>query len=231
MKPLPSESPPLLRVVAVSKQYPTAHGDLSVLRNLSLELSAHEAIAIMGPSGSGKSTLLGILGAMEPPSGGFVSLAGVDPFTLREPELARFRNRQIGFVFQNHYLLPQCSALENVLIPTLPAPADPNHAERARTLLTRVGLQKRFDHRPSELSGGENQRVVVARALINRPSLLLADEPTGNLDQHAAEAVVELLLEVHREEHAGLIMVTHSPALAARFDKQYILSDGRLSAG
>jgi lipoprotein-releasing system ATP-binding protein len=218
----------LLSAEAVFKSYPTGRGALEVLRDVSLEMSAGEAAVVMGPSGSGKSTLLNILGTLEPPSGGRVVIEGSDPFTLPEAELARFRNQRIGFVFQNHHLLPQCSALENVLIPTLPGKHKADAEDRARQLLVRVGLGDRLDHLPSELSGGESQRVAVARALINRPALLLADEPTGNLDHRTAETVADLLLEIHREEHTALILVTHSRELAQRFERQYVLVDGSL---
>src|SRR5581483_85096 len=200
-----------LRVEHLSKDYPTRSGPLSVLRDVSLDLARGDALAVMGPSGSGKSTLLHILGTLDRPTAGSVHLDGKDPFALSEPELADFRNRHIGFVFQDHYLLPQCSVLENVLIPTLVSHEGRGEAEaRARQLLERVGLAQRLDHRPAELSGGERQRVAVARALVRRPVLLLADEPTGNLDRRTARAVGQLLLELHREQHTILIIVTHS---------------------
>jgi len=186
----------------------------------------------MGPSGSGKSTLLHILGTLDRPSRptiGEVRLDGKDPFALSEPALADFRNRHIGFVFQDHYLLPQCSVLENVLIPTLVSREDRVGVEAwARQLLERVGLAQRLDHRPAELSGGERQRVAVARALIRRPVLLLADEPTGNLDRRTAQAVGQLLLELHREQQTILIVVTHSPELARLLPRQMEMSDGTL---
>lgn len=219
----------LLVADSLAKSYPAPHGALEVLRDVSLQLSAGEAVVIMGPSGSGKSTLLNILGTLEPPTSGRVIIDGVDPFSLPEPELALFRNRRVGFIFQNHYLLPQCSALENVLIPTLPQKHGTDQMDHARRLLERVGLGDRLNHLPGELSGGESQRVAVARALINRPAVLLADEPTGNLDHRAAEAVADLLLEIHREENAVLIVVTHSRELARLFDRRYELVDGTLS--
>src|SRR5687767_2078188 len=160
----------------------------------------------MGPSGSGKSTLLHLLGTLDRPTHGTVRLDGADPFALPEPQLADFRNRSIGFVFQDHHLLPQCSVLENVLIPTL-AGAKENLEGRARQLLERVGLSQRLDHRPAELSGGERQRVAVARALIHKPLLLLADEPTGNLDRKTAETIGQLLLDMHQQEKTMLIVV------------------------
>jgi lipoprotein-releasing system ATP-binding protein len=213
---------------AITKTYPTRGGELTVLRETSLSLSAGQSAAIMGPSGSGKSTLLNILGTLEPPSSGSVLIDGVDPFALTEKDLARFRNRRIGFIFQEHHLLPQCSVLENVLIPTLPYGRRTGSDERAARLLHRVGLAHRLDHLPAELSGGERQRVAIARALINGPALLLADEPTGNLDRTTAETIADLILEVHGEERAVLITVTHSEKLAGRFAKRWELIDGRL---
>src|SRR5438270_8851279 len=183
-----------LDVRDLSKDYPTRSGPLPVLRGVTLHLQRGEALAVMGPSGSGKSTLLHILGTLDRPTAGSVKLDGRDPFALSEPELADFRNRHIGFVFQDHYLLPQCSVLENVLIPTLVGHDDRGQVEaRARQLLERVGLAQRLDHRPAELSGGERQRVAVARALIHQPALVLADEPTGNLDRRTAQSVGPML--------------------------------------
>src|SRR6516164_7734579 len=191
-----------LHVQHLAKDYPTRSGPLSVLRDVNLDLQRGDALAVMGPSGSGKSTLLHILGTLDRPTSGSVRLDGKDPFALPEPELADFRNRHVGFVFQDHHLLPQCSVLENVLIPTLVGHDDPAAMKTwARRLLERVGLSERLDHRPAELSGGERQRVAVARALVHRPVLLLADEPTGNLDRRTAQAVGKLLLELHRQEH------------------------------
>lgn len=188
-----------------------------MLSGISLSLSRGEAAAIMGPSGSGKSTLLHILGALDPPSEGSVHLDGVNPFELNEKALARFRNHKIGFVFQDHCLLPQCSVLENVLVPTLVAEDSNQNYERARVLLEQVGLTERIEHRPAELSGGEKQRVALARALINEPLLLLCDEPTGNLDRTSAESVGSLLIELHQRQKTILIVVTHSAELAAKF--------------
>jgi lipoprotein-releasing system ATP-binding protein len=182
-----------------------------------LTLERGQSLAIMGPSGSGKSTLLYIVGTLEPPTSGTVTLGGRDPFRLGERDLAAFRNRQVGFVFQDHCLLPQCSVLENVLLPTLVAADKGGHLERARALLEQVGLGERLDHRPAELSGGEKQRVALARALVLRPSLLLCDEPTGNLDAAAAEAVATILLDLHHREETMLILVTHSAELARHF--------------
>ncbi len=218
-----------LSVRDLTREYPTRGEPLRVLRGVSLDLARGDALAIMGPSGSGKSTLLHILGTLDRPTGGCVTINGRDPFALPEPELAAFRNREVGFVFQDHYLLPQCSVLENALIPTVVATragADPE--TRARQLLGRVGLSERLAHRPAELSGGERQRVAVARALINRPTLLLCDEPTGNLDRKSAQAVGDVLLEIARAEQAVLIIVTHSGELAARLPKRMELVDGKL---
>jgi lipoprotein-releasing system ATP-binding protein len=220
-----------LRVENLGKDYPTRGGPLSVLRGVSLDLRRGEALAVMGPSGSGKSTLLHILGTLDTPTTGSVVLDGTDPFTLPEPKLADFRNRQIGFVFQDHLLLPQCSVLENVLVPTLVGADERGAAAlRARELLERVGLSGRLDHRPAELSGGERQRVAVARALIRRPALLLADEPTGNLDRRSARAIGQLLLELPREQDAVLVVVTHSQELADAFPRTMTMDDGRLHA-
>jgi lipoprotein-releasing system ATP-binding protein len=218
-----------LEVTNVSKTYTTAAGDLLILAGVSLSLSRGEELAVMGPSGAGKSTLLYIIGTLDAPSSGTVSILGNNPFALDRSALARFRNANVGFIFQDHYLLPQCTVLENVLIPTLAGNgADKSTDERARFLLDRVGLAERLAHRPAELSGGERQRVAICRALINRPPLLLADEPTGNLDRHTAEAVGTLLLELSREEKAMLIVVTHSAELAGRLPRRCELVDGRL---
>jgi lipoprotein-releasing system ATP-binding protein len=220
-----------LEVQHLCKDFPTRSGPLPVLRDLNLKVEKGEALAVMGPSGSGKSTLLHILGTLDPPSTGTVQLNGQDPFFLSEPELADFRNRAIGFVFQDHYLLPQCSVLENVLIPTLVSKDNASEMESwARTLLERVGLSNRLEHRPAELSGGERQRVALARALIHRPSLLLADEPTGNLDRRSAQAVGQLLIDLHRQEQTILLVVTHSPELAKMFARRMEMIDGRLEA-
>jgi lipoprotein-releasing system ATP-binding protein len=218
----------MLEVANVSKHYPTPRGPLEVLSGVELSLRRGEAAAIMGPSGCGKSTLLYILGALETPTSGTVKLDARNPFELGERELAAFRNRSIGFLFQDHCLLPQCSVLENVLVPTLVAPRDPSYESRARELLAQVGLQERLEHRPSELSGGEKQRVALARALIAKPLLLLCDEPTGNLDRASADAVASLLFDLHQRQQTILIVVTHSAELAARFPTQFELRDRRL---
>lgn len=215
-----------LQVHQLSKEYATRSGPLSVLHDVNFDLQRGDALAVMGPSGSGKSTLLHILGTLDRPTAGTVRLAGKDPFTLPEADLADFRNRNVGFIFQDHHLLPQCSVLENVLIPTLVA--DGSQEQWARELLHRVGLSQRLDHRPAELSGGERQRVAVARALIHRPALLLADEPTGNLDRNTAKAVAELLLGLHQQEQTVLVVVTHSAELAELFPKRAEMVDGQL---
>jgi lipoprotein-releasing system ATP-binding protein len=220
-----------LAVANLCKSFPTRGGDLPVLRGINLELVPGDALALLGPSGSGKSTLLHLLGTLDRPTSGTYRLAGQDPFALADAGLARFRNRHIGFIFQEHYLLPQCSVLENVLVPTLAGyTADRKEAERrARALLERVGLSARLEHRPAELSGGERQRVAVARAVLLRPALLLADEPTGNLDRQTARSIGQLLLDVHREEHTVLIAVTHSPELAEMLPRQMEMLDGTLA--
>jgi lipoprotein-releasing system ATP-binding protein len=218
-----------LHVERLGKEYPTRSGPLVVLRDVNLDLERGQAVAVMGPSGSGKSTLLHLLGTLDQPTTGTVRLDGKDPFALPERDLADFRNRHIGFVFQDHHLLPQCSVLENVLIPTLVGHTDRETVQAwARQLLDRVGLAGRLDHRPAELSGGERQRVAVARALIRRPALLLADEPTGNLDRRTARAVGRLLLELHREENTMLVVVTHSQELADHFPRVLAMEDGTL---
>jgi lipoprotein-releasing system ATP-binding protein len=218
-----------LRVEHLGKDYPTRSGPLTVLRDIDLHLERGEAVAVMGPSGSGKSTLLHILGTLDTPTRGSVRIEDTDPFALPERELADFRNRHVGFIFQDHHLLPQCSVLENVLIPTLVARDDRSVVEKwARELLDRVGLSDRLDHRSAELSGGERQRVAVARALIHRPVLLLADEPTGNLDRRSAQAIGRLLLELHREQRNILVVVTHSAELAETFPRVLGMEDGAL---
>jgi len=207
----------MLEINRVYKSYPTPRGPLEVLSDVSLKLSRGDAVAIMGPSGSGKSTLLYIVGALDPPTSGVVTLDGRNPFELPEKQLSAFRNKQVGFVFQDHCLLPQCSVLENVLVPTLVAESRNGVVERARALLEQVGLKDRIDHRPAELSGGEQQRVALARALIREPLLLLCDEPTGNLDRGSAETVAAMLLDLQRSQRTILIVVTHNPELAAKF--------------
>jgi ABC-type antimicrobial peptide transport system, ATPase component len=222
----------MLDVRNVTKDYPTPRGALTVLAGASLSLAPGDAAAIMGPSGSGKSTLLYILGALETPTSGSVSLGGQDPFALDERALAEFRNAHVGFIFQDHCLLPQCSVLENVLVPAL---VHPRHAadgaqftSRAHELLDAVGLSDRLDHLPGELSGGEKQRVAIARALICEPQLVLCDEPTGNLDRTTAESVTRVLLDLHQRKRTMLVVVTHNPELAERFPSRYDLVDRKL---
>ena len=217
----------MLKVENVSKDYPTPRGPLRIVSDVSLTLARGDAVSIMGPSGSGKSTLLYMIGALEPPSSGTITLDGQNPFQLKQKELASFRNKQIGFIFQDHCLLPQCSVLENVLTPTLVSATNQSE-DRALELLKLVGLADRLDHRPAQLSGGEKQRVALARALVTKPQLLLCDEPTGNLDHKSAEVVASLLLELHRQQETILIVVTHSAELAARFPRRYELIDQQL---
>ena len=216
----------MLTVSHVNKEYPAPHGSLTVLSDVTFSLTPGEAAAITGPSGSGKSSLLYMLGALEPPTSGEITLGGRNPFTLPASALADFRNAEIGFVFQDHCLLPQCTVLENVLVPTLVAKQGDGASELARTLLDQVGLSGRLDHRPTELSGGEKQRVAIARALIRRPKLVLCDEPTGNLDQKSAVKVASLLLDLHRRQQNILIVVTHSERLAAEFPVRFEIDNG-----
>lgn len=222
----------LLQLTDVSKSYETVTGAgrLAILDRISLELKDGESIAIVGPSGCGKSTLLNIIGTLDRPTSGQVFLEGEELSGLSEEKIAAIRNCKVGFIFQSHHLLPQCTVLENVLVPTLAS--DPScraaAAERGRKLLERVGLGERLSHRPGQLSGGERQRVAVARALINQPKLLLADEPTGALDRASAENLAQLLLELNRSEKVALILVTHASDLAAKMQRQFALQDGKL---
>jgi lipoprotein-releasing system ATP-binding protein len=218
----------MLKATGISKAYDTPRGPLPVLEDVDVALAAGESLCVVGPSGSGKSTLLYILGTLERPTRGDVRLDGRDVHALPEPELAAFRNREIGFVFQDHFLLPQLSVLENVLAPTLVAAAKDDYAARARTLLERVGLGDRLAHRPAELSGGERQRTALARALVMRPRVLLCDEPTGNLDADSARVVADLILELHRAEPSVLVLVTHSAELAARLPQRRRMVGRRL---
>jgi lipoprotein-releasing system ATP-binding protein len=224
---------PLLKLASVTRRYdaPGKTEALTVLAGVSLEIARGESLAIVGPSGSGKSTLLQIMGMLDRPTSGSVTLDGRELGALDELQLASVRNRQIGFVFQSHYLLPQCTVMENVLVPTL-ACADAALRDgaggRAERLLERVGLGQRKSHRPGELSGGERQRVAVVRALINQPQLLLADEPTGSLDHASALQLGQLLLELNREEGVTLVLVTHALDLARRMGRVMGLTDGQL---
>jgi len=218
----------VLTLSSITKDYPTAAGPLRVLDGVSLALATGEAAVITGPSGSGKSTLLYIAGGLERPTSGTVELDGTNPYALQADALARFRNREVGFVFQDHCLLPQLTVLENTLVPTLVGDPDPEARDRARVLLTAVGLEPRAHHRPAELSGGEKQRAAIARALIRSPRLLVCDEPTGNLDSQTAETVADVLLRLQARQHTTLLVVTHSAALAGRFERRLAMAGGRL---
>ena len=218
----------MLEVSNLRKEYPTAQGVLPILSDVGFALDRGDSASIMGPSGSGKSTLLYVLGALEPPTAGRVTLDGADPFALDPRALAAFRNTRVGFVFQDHLLLPQCTVLENVLVPTLVGDPDAEAPERAVELIDQVGLRGRIDHRPAELSGGERQRAALARALIRQPPLLLCDEPTGNLDHDSAAAVAELLFALHRRQKTILVIVSHNAGLAGRCAIRYRLSGQRL---
>lgn len=222
---------PLLCAAGIQRAYPTPGEPLKILDGVDLAMTAGESVSIMGPSGSGKSTLLQILGTLDRPDGGSLELGGVNPFKLSASKLARFRNENIGFIFQDHHLLPQCNVLENVLIPSLPGRARAKTIKtRALDLIDRVGLTTRLKHRPAELSGGERQRVAVARALVNSPKLLLCDEPTGNLDRKSADAVGEIFSRMDAELTAAVVVVTHSAEFAQRFQRRYELVEGRLVA-
>lgn len=219
-----------LIVSDLTKCFTGAAGELDVLSGVNMQMKRGDAAAITGPSGSGKSTLLYIIGTLDEPTSGSVTMLGQDLFQLDSAALAAYRNENIGFIFQDHHLLPQCSVLENVLIPALAGSgAGSDEEQRAQELLSRVGLAERMTHRPAQISGGERQRVAVCRALLNQPALLLADEPTGNLDQQTAESVGSLLLELAAEQNTMLICVTHSLSLADRFPRRYELQDGKLA--
>jgi lipoprotein-releasing system ATP-binding protein len=220
-----------LKVTDINKAFGADSNPVEVLRGVSFAMTAGEALAVTGPSGSGKSTLLHLIGTLDVPDSGTIEINGQNPTQLSEPELARFRNQVIGFVFQDHHLLPQYTVLENVLIPTVAFKDNGADAEtRARELLKKVGLAHRIDHRPAELSGGERQRVAIARAMINQPSLLLCDEPTGNLDRKTAAAVADLFFNLHQEEKNILIVATHSMELAGRFPRRFELTEGKCIA-
>lgn len=225
------EAGPLLQLQNVSKRFdsPESGEHLEVLRNVTLEVARGSSLAIVGPSGSGKSTLLNIIGTLDRPTSGTVALAGRDLSGLDDKELAALRNQKIGFVFQSHYLLPQCSALENVLVPTIPDKRKKTDVVgRAKALLQRVGLGERMNHRPGQLSGGERQRVAVVRALINQPELLLADEPTGALDGASSAELSRLLIDLNRTDGVTLIVVTHAIDLARQMGRVYELRHGEL---
>lgn len=216
------EIPPQLKVSNLSKEF----GSVQVLQNVSFHFDCTTSVAVTGPSGSGKSTLLHIIGTLEKPTDGQIEINQTDPFTLSEPELAQYRNAVIGFVFQDHHLLPQYNVLENVLIPTLAYPKKQDVHQQAEKLIRRVGLIDRISHRPGELSGGERQRVAIARALINQPAILLCDEPTGNLDTNTAANIADLLFELNHIHRNILIVVTHNLELASRFENRLNLRDG-----
>jgi lipoprotein-releasing system ATP-binding protein len=219
----------VLDVSQLTKTYPTVRGPLPILTDVSFSLSRGDAASIMGPSGSGKSTLLYIIGALEPPTSGRVTLNGADPFILDERKQAAFRNSQVGFVFQDHLLLPQCTVLENVLVPTLVGRPGPAVTKRAASLLEQVGLEDRMEHRPAELSGGERQRVALARALVQEPPLVVCDEPTGNLDRQSADVITSLLFTLHEQQNNVLLIVTHNPELANRCSIRYRLDNQKLA--
>ena len=219
----------MLEVSQLTKTYPTVRGPLPILADVSFSLARGDAASIMGPSGSGKSTLLYIVGALEPPTSGKVTLDGADPFILDERKQAAFRNSQVGFVFQDHLLLPQCTVLENVLVPTLVGRPGPAVTKRAASLLEQVGLKDRMEHRPAELSGGERQRVALARALVQEPPLVVCDEPTGNLDRQSADVITSLLFTLHEQQNNVLLIVTHNPELANRCSIRYRLDNQKLA--
>ncbi len=221
----------LVDIRNLSKTYRAPDGGdaVDVLRGADLKLAAGETLSIIGPSGSGKSTLLNIVGALDRADSGEVLVEGRDVEKLSDAEVATYRSTTVGFIFQLHHLLPQCTILENVLVPTLARSGGDRAALRARAekLLAAVGLSHRLDHRPGQLSGGERQRVAVARALINEPKLLLADEPTGALDRTNAARLVDLLLEINRTHGVAVMMVTHAPELAKRMARAVELVDGK----
>ncbi len=227
---MPETGRSALRVDDVEKSFRSGETAVTVLRDVTFELASGEAVVVTGPSGSGKSTLLHLLGLLDRPTAGRVRIGGLDPWGLDKEERARFRNRSVGFVFQDAHLLPQYSVFENVLLPALAfSDRAAGAAGRAEELVARVGLAHRRDHRPAALSGGERQRVAVARALMNSPTLLLCDEPTGSLDATTAETVADLLFELHRDRAATLVVVTHSDELAGRFQRRLELREGRCS--
>jgi len=216
-----------LSVENLTKEYPSPEGPVRVLSGVSFELSSGQSLVVTGPSGSGKSTLLNLIGSLDRPTSGHVRLGETDVASLTGDDLARFRSRSVGFVFQDHHLLPQCTALENVLIPTL-AEGAAGGGRSARDLLERVGLAERMHAFPAQLSGGERQRVAIARALINGPALLLCDEPTGNLDRETGRTVANLFLELAAENRVMLVVVTHNLEFAERFDRRMELRNGCL---
>ena len=222
----------MLELREVSKSYKTAAGDLPVLGGVNFRVDAGQSVSITGPSGCGKSTLLNLIGALDKPDAGQVLFGGHDLSKQDDRSLARFRNQKVGFIFQLHHLLPQCTVMENILIPTLAAGNNKQSAgilkQRARTLLELTGLEDKADELPGRLSGGQRQRVAVARAMIHQPELLLADEPTGSLDEGTAGSIADLLLNLNQQQWITLIVVTHSAVLAKRMGRQYELKHGKL---
>jgi lipoprotein-releasing system ATP-binding protein len=230
MSPLaPADAPALVQVSRMTKEFVIGSQVLAVLKQVDLTLGVGEMVTIIGASGAGKSTLLHCLGTLDLPSSGSILFDGVDVVALSPPELAKFRNRTIGFVFQFHHLLPEFSALENVMMPALVARMTMREAkEKAEAMLEAVGMQHRLKHRPGELSGGEQQRVAIARALVMRPKLLLADEPTGNLDTKTSEQIHELLFRLNEEHRITMLVVTHNMDLARQMPRKIRMADGRL---
>ncbi len=221
-----------VRASDLTKTYGSGDRSINVLDRLSLELSPGQNAAIVGPSGCGKSTLLYLLGTLETPTSGTIEISGCQPFELPPTELSAFRNRTIGFVFQDHHLLPQLSVRENVLLPALATGSvQPEYYARAEQLLDRVGLSHRINQLPGQLSGGERQRVAVARAILLQPALILADEPTGSLDEANSARIADLLLEIQKESGSMMLCVTHNPELASRFQQTLTLSNGRFAGG
>ena len=223
----------LLELKNIYKKFdaPSGKEPVTVLNDISLGVEQGKAIAVVGPSGAGKSTLLNIIGALDKPTSGYVNFEGKDLAAMGENDLAKIRNKKIGFIFQLHHLLPQCTVLENVMIPTIPQNKKENNEElinRAKKLLEMVGLENHLDYFPGQLSGGELQRTAVVRALINRPKLVLADEPTGSLDQASADNLGQILIELNQAEYVTLIMVTHSLDLAKKMETVYTLKNGKL---
>ena len=223
---MPINDSVLLRISKICKSFEHIHHTVSVLQDVSFEVVQCQSLVMTGPSGSGKSTLLHLIGALDKPSSGEIEINGTSLLNLSELELAKFRNQMIGFVFQDHHLLPQYSVLENVLIPTMAFKnMSPNSQKRAIDLLEKIGLSDRISHRPAELSGGERQRVAIARALINQPSIILCDEPTGNLDHATANTVTSLLFDLHQTEQNILVVVTHNRDLEHRFDRRFVFKE------
>ena len=219
--------PPLIQTTQLTRTYQLGKKSLTVLREINLEIAAGEKVFLCGPSGAGKTTLLYTLAGLETPQEGKVIIDGTDLYGLSRAAQSRFRNQRIGYIFQNYHLLPELTALENVMVPG--AISGKNHKEQAMQALTRVGLAERADHLPAELSGGEQQRVAIARAIVNEPDILFADEPTGNLDSKNSEAIMELLLQLVKEKHTTLIVVTHDAALAIHGDRTLMIKDGSIT--